>query len=152
MTTASHSSSDKGGMAIGHFLQKQDLFQKKFGAQGEGLAAQYLKNHGYTILSKNYRTRLGEIDLIVQKDGVIHFVEVKNRHRGDLVGLNELIPYSKQKKISKVAQEYVAKLAKSSKSKGEVDAVFSALLIDWSDAESPQIEWIENAFDLSYGY
>lgn len=149
MTTSCHRTSDKGGMAIGHFLQKQDFFKKKFGTQGEGLAAQYLKNQGYRILSKNYRTRLGEIDLIAEKEGVIHFVEVKNRHRGDQVNLNELIPLSKQKKISKAAQDYVAK---STQSKSEIDAVFSVLLIDWNNAESPQIEWIENAFDLSYGY
>ncbi|QQR79725.1 MAG: YraN family protein [Deltaproteobacteria bacterium] len=137
-------------MAIGHFLKKQDFspdsLHKKLGVDGEALAAQYLQTKGFKVLVRNYRSRVGEIDLIIEKSGVIHFVEVKSRRRSDAVSPRELIPYSKQKKISKTAQEYLAKFKK------EGSAVFSALLIDWAESETPKIEWIENAFELAYGY
>ncbi len=160
MTTTGHNSSDKGGMAIGRPLKKQafsrgvshetsnDAARKRFGADGEDLAARYLQSRGFKILVRNYRSRVGEIDLIVEHEpsATVHFVEVKTRHRGDVVSPRESIPYSKQRKISKTAQEYLAKRG------GDVSAAFSALLIDWADSETPQIEWIEHAFDLAYGY
>jgi putative endonuclease len=49
------------------------------GAWGENKAAEYLGDHGYQILERNFRVWEGEIDLIAVKDEVIHFVEVKTR-------------------------------------------------------------------------
>ena len=49
------------------------------GAWGEDLALRYLIQHGYKLLERNYRTRRGEIDLIVRKDDTLVFVEVKLR-------------------------------------------------------------------------
>ena len=49
------------------------------GAWGENKAAEYLCDHGYQILERNFRVWEGEIDLIAEKDEVIHFVEVKTR-------------------------------------------------------------------------
>ena len=50
---------------------------------GEGLAARYLEQHGYDIVRKNYRYGHGEIDLIVQKENVLIFVEVKTKKHGN---------------------------------------------------------------------
>ena len=47
------------------------------GKRGEDIAAAYSLCHGYAILARNYRRKCGEIDLILKKDGVVHFVEVK---------------------------------------------------------------------------
>ena len=47
------------------------------GAAGEVLAARFLRNRGYDILTANYRTRLGEIDIIAADKQYIAFVEVK---------------------------------------------------------------------------
>lgn len=49
------------------------------GQDGEDQAAQYLQTNGYTILERNWRKRIGEIDLIAQKGQVIYFFEVKTR-------------------------------------------------------------------------
>jgi putative endonuclease len=57
------------------------LKDKSPGAWGEDLALRYLIQHGYTLLDRNYRTRRGEIDLIVRKDDILVFVEVKLRRQ-----------------------------------------------------------------------
>ncbi len=49
------------------------------GKQGEALAAEYLRKKGYTLLEAGYRSRYGEIDLIVKKRGIVAMVEVKSR-------------------------------------------------------------------------
>lgn len=50
---------------------------KRLGNAGEEIAEKYLISGGYTIFDKNYRTKIGEIDIIARKDGIICFVEVK---------------------------------------------------------------------------
>lgn len=50
---------------------------KHLGNAGEEIAEKYLVGKGYTILDLNYRTKIGEIDIIAQKDDIICFVEVK---------------------------------------------------------------------------
>lgn len=47
------------------------------GMLGEALAERYLKDQGYRILERNYRKPWGEIDIIAQRGGALHFVEVK---------------------------------------------------------------------------
>lgn len=49
------------------------------GKRGEALAAEYLRKKGYTLLEAGYRSRYGEIDLIVKKRGIVAMVEVKSR-------------------------------------------------------------------------
>ncbi len=52
---------------------------KLFGNQSEDLATLFLEQEGYAIVERNYYARkLGEIDIIAQKDGVLHFIEVKS--------------------------------------------------------------------------
>lgn len=53
------------------------------GRDAEAAVADYLVENGFKILTKNWRTRWCEIDLIAQKDKIIHFIEVKYRHSGE---------------------------------------------------------------------
>ena len=52
---------------------------RSLGQQGEQIAVQYLKAHGYKILERNYRCRVGEVDIIAEDQGDLVFVEVKAR-------------------------------------------------------------------------
>jgi putative endonuclease len=119
---------------------------KLLGRDGESLAASFLRSHGYKILQRNYRCRLGEVDLIVEKAGTITFVEVKTRRSVEAVSPRELVTLPKQRHISKVAQHYLAVQRLP-----DVNANFGVLCIDFSKP-SPRFEWIENAFDLAYGF
>lgn len=77
------------------------------GRLGEDFAALFLEQNGYKITSRNFRTRLGEIDIIAEKDGIISFVEVKTRSQNSLYSPREAVTISKQKKIIKAASEYI---------------------------------------------
>ena len=48
------------------------------GRQGEAIARAYLEDHGYRFIEQNYNKKWGELDLVMKKDGVLHFVEVKS--------------------------------------------------------------------------
>ncbi|MFA4829490.1 MAG: YraN family protein, partial [Thermodesulfovibrionales bacterium] len=52
---------------------------KLLGSEGEDLAAAFLKGKGYKIISRNYKTPIGEVDIIAEDKGTIVFVEVKTR-------------------------------------------------------------------------
>ena len=77
------------------------------GAMGEQAAARYLRSEGYKILSANYRTYCGEIDIIAQKGGFICFVEVKTRTAGGMYSPADAVGASKQKNITDSALIYM---------------------------------------------
>jgi putative endonuclease len=80
---------------------------KDFGLKGEDIAANYLKKKGYKILHRNYKTPLGEVDIIVKDKDTIVFVEVKTR-AGDAFGQPfEAVDYRKQEKLKKIALYYL---------------------------------------------
>ena len=80
--------------------------RRKEGAYYENLVAEYLKTQGYEILEKNYRCRIGEIDLIAKEGETLVFVEVKYRRSSEAGDPAEAVDYRKQKKISRVAEYY----------------------------------------------
>ncbi len=51
--------------------------KQKVGQVGEDLASKFLESKGYRILDRNYRKKWGEIDIIAEKDDIVHFIEVK---------------------------------------------------------------------------
>ena len=77
------------------------------GAGGEALAAGYLREHGYEVLEANFRSRFGEIDLIARMDGVIAFVEVKQRGAYSRGTPGEAVTRTKQARISGTALYYL---------------------------------------------
>lgn len=86
-------------------MKKDNL---KTGQIGEGLAAKFLEKKGYKVVDKNFRTRFGEIDLIVKKSNVLIFVEVKCRIGGQ--GEPEWqINRKKISRVKKMAQAYLIK-------------------------------------------
>ncbi len=76
------------------------------GAQGEQFVAQFLEQQKYTVLARNFRTKMGEIDLIARKKNLIVFVEVKTRTT-DYFELSQLIVPSKQRKIVATAAAFI---------------------------------------------
>ncbi len=80
---------------------------KDIGVEGEALAAEFLLRKGYVELTRNYRHRRNEIDLIVQKAGVLVFVEVKLR-RNNVFGFPEsFVDEAKISRIKTCAEQYL---------------------------------------------
>ena len=80
---------------------------RRLGRFGEAAAAEYLRKKGYAILGMNYRTRLGEIDLIAGDRRFVVFVEVKLRRSGDFARPREFVTASKQRRILAAAAEWL---------------------------------------------
>lgn len=110
---------------------------------GEDLAAIYLTRKGYEIVCKNFRTKLGEIDLIVQNKDNLVFVEVKTRSKHSMKQALMSISYTKQKRISLTAQRYITQNPDCVKPKIRFDIV---VLLHYPDTNSFKIEHLENAF------
>ncbi|OGM73853.1 hypothetical protein A3H21_00950 [Candidatus Woesebacteria bacterium RIFCSPLOWO2_12_FULL_42_8] len=80
---------------------------KESGRRGEEIAAKYLRDHGYNIIEKNYRTRFGEIDLIATCGDRLIFIEVKLKI-GDKFGTpEEMITKGKVWQVRKTAEGYL---------------------------------------------
>ena len=90
------------------------MAQVSRGAIGEVLAARFLRDKKWDILTANYRCRFGEIDIIAKDKSYIVFVEVKTRSVGALVSPAEAVTKGKQRKIIQTAglflQRYKTKL------------------------------------------
>lgn len=79
------------------------------GIKGEILAQKYLRKNKYKILKTNFKNKIGEIDIIAQKNSVIVFVEVKTRTTTKYGRASEAVDFFKQQKLRKVAQSYLVK-------------------------------------------
>lgn len=82
--------------------------RRALGQQGEEIAAQYLQKEGYRILTRNFRTRYGELDIICWKNDILIFVEVKTRRSENFGSAEEAITSKKIAHIKKVALHYLA--------------------------------------------
>ena len=80
---------------------------REIGAQGEMFAAQILQEQGMKILSRNYYTPYGEIDLVIQDKGCIAFVEVKTRRTGSVTRPAEAVDRRKRERIIRSAVCYL---------------------------------------------
>ena len=116
----------------------------KTGEYGENLAAEWYQKAGFAILQRNYRTKFGEIDIIVyQHNNWLVFVEVKTRSEKTFARPCEWVTVAKQKKIIAAAQEYLLQ-NQSFKEKIRFDVVEVML----NSKGQPQISCIENAFEV----
>lgn len=114
---------------------------KNLGREGEELATAFLRQKGYTILEKNYKTRFGEIDIIAKDRDVFVFIEVKTRADITFGYPFEAVNPRKREKIRKVALFFMKKLKK------EVPARFDVLSIYFEHGRQ-QVEHIQDAFEV----
>ena len=75
---------------------------------GEDAAAALLVSEGWTILHRNWRLRLGELDLVARRGGCLAFVEVKARRAPALVEPGLGVDWRKQRQVRRVAEAYLA--------------------------------------------
>ena len=112
--------------------------RRKEGADYENLVAEELKSQGYEILEKNYRCRIGEIDLIAKEGETLVFVEVKYRRNDKMGDPKEAVDQKKQKKISMTASYYLMR---------ECGRMDNPCRFDVAAVLGEQIEVVKNAFE-----
>ncbi|MFC1837373.1 YraN family protein [Thermodesulfobacteriota bacterium] len=121
--------------------------KKKLGAKGEEIAGRYLKGRGYRIIERNYRSRLGEIDIIAEQGQDLVFIEVKTR-TDILFGTPfESITVQKQKQLAKVALEYLGKEDIQDRP-ARFDVIGIRLKGVDDTFHEAEIELLQNAFEL----
>ena len=81
--------------------------KKNKGARGEEKACDFLQGQGYRILERNYRCRLGEIDIIAREGQTVVFVEVKARSSGRFGLPHEAIGPQKRRRMTAIALHYL---------------------------------------------
>lgn len=107
------------------------------GAWAEEAAASFLAARGLSIVSRNFRTRFGEIDLVAWDGATLVFAEVRLRTRADFGGAAESVDPRKRARIIAAAHAYLALLAM------EPPCRFDVVTLDGDD-----VEWIPAAFDV----
>lgn len=125
------------------------LRKKELGEKGEDIAVRYLKSRGYRIVARNYRVRLGEIDIIAEQGADLVFVEVKTRSDNSFGSPFESVTVQKQKQLSRVALEYLSRNGCQDRP-ARFDVVGIRFESGGSRFESASIELLQNAFDLCY--
>jgi len=114
--------------------------RRSLGDRGEDMAAAHLKKQGYKILERNYRTPIGEIDLVARHQGALVFIEVKTRRSRRFGSPQEAVHPAKQERLRNLAEYYLQQ-----QGLGEVMVRFDVVGILWQGGK-PQIEVIEGAF------
>jgi putative endonuclease len=108
---------------------------------GEDLASEYLKRQGLVILERNYRCRVGEIDVVARDGDTLVFVEVKERGDPSHGGAVEAVTAPKRKRVVRAAELW-ASVHRESESRVRFDVV----AID-QGLEGPTIRHERDAFD-----
>ncbi|MFH0826435.1 MAG: YraN family protein [Candidatus Omnitrophota bacterium] len=116
------------------------------GQNGEDLAVGFLKENGYKILHRNFKTRLGEIDIIGMDQDTLCFIEVKTRNSLRCGEPQEAISSFKQRQMSKAALLFL-KGHHLLDAKARFDVV-SVICLD----KTPTFDLIKNAFELEASY
>ena len=116
------------------------------GKWGEEIALEYIKKKDYIVVAKGFRSRFGEIDLIVNNKEYLVFIEVKTRKNASFAQAREYVSKDKQRKIIATANYWLMKRPSNLQPRFDVIEVYA------NDAESgisPEVIHIENAFEVS---
>ena len=82
-------------------------YRKDTGNKGESIAAQYVAEHGFTVLERNWRYKYWEVDIIACKKNKLHFFEVKTRSNERFGKPEESIRRDKMNNLKNAAEEYL---------------------------------------------
>ena len=120
-----------------------DRERKTLGMLGEELALEYLQVRGLKLLTRNYRCRMGELDLVMLEGRTLVLVEVRCRTSRDYGGAAASVDWCKQRRLVLAAEHLLMKRAELRR----YPARFDVIAIAPGEPET-KIDWIRNAFTL----
>ena len=129
-----------------HARDKNAPAHHQVGRRGEEEAYFFLRNRGYVMVARNYRSarRRGEIDLVGWDRDVLCFVEVKTRTSRDVKPAEAAVDREKRRELGGMARDYLRRVRE------EVSWRFDVVSIYYEKPEAPpQIELFKNAFPVS---
>ena len=120
-----------------------EKYKIELGRRGEAIALEYLKKLGYKLITKNYNCpRYGEIDLIMQDENYLVFIEVRTKSNTLYGTPLETINYEKRRQIEKMARQYLSR----EKVNPDTFCRFDLIGIVLEKNQDPEIEYIKDAF------
>lgn len=115
----------------------------RLGNSGEEIATNFLETAGYRIVTRNYRCRLGEIDIIARDGRTLVFIEVKTRKNMNFGPPAAAVTLKKQRQISRTAQWYLTEHGLF-----DIPARFDVVSIMAEPNGRHQIEHLPGAFEF----
>jgi len=117
--------------------------RQRAGQRAEELAAEFLRAQGCEILERNYRRRLGELDLVARERGVLVIAEVRTRASAEFGGAAASVDRRKQRRIARAASQ----LLQRRRDLATLPVRFDVLVVSGPEGPAPRIEWIRHAFE-----
>lgn len=114
------------------------------GIRGENIATDYLRKEGFLICTRNWRQGRYEIDIVAQRAGLTHIIEVKTRRAGSLLQPEQTINSTKVAALHKAAAAYIAQ----NRIVGEIE--FDLVAIDIFPDQSFDIRFIPNIAEMGW--
>ena len=114
------------------------------GRDAELACCKYLQQRGLKLLAKNYLGRRGELDLVMQENNTVVFVEVRYRKNDTYGGALESVTPVKQEKLRMTAEQYLQQETRLNNGRFDVVAMTEKIQNNGSNVYS--FEWIKNAF------
>jgi putative endonuclease len=96
------------------------------GRRGEQIAADYLRARGYAVVTTNWRSRFGELDLVATYRGQVVFVEVRSRSTATVATAEESVGPDKQRRLLRMAESYLQQHAPNASARIDVVTVYFA--------------------------
>lgn len=119
--------------------------RQRAGQRAEELAAAFLSTRGWEILERNFRRRLGELDLVARRDGVLVIVEVRTRAGSRYGSAAASVDRRKQQRIVRAAQQ----LLQQRRDLSRLPVRFDVIVVTEPETANPRIEWIRHAFEAA---
>ena len=117
--------------------------RQQSGCRAEELAADFLRAAGCEILERNYRRRLGELDIIARCAGVLVVAEVRTRASNAFGGAAASVTRVKQRRIVRATQQLLQQRPELAR----LPVRFDVLVVSNPEAPAPSVEWIKHAFE-----
>lgn len=114
------------------------------GSWGETVAAQYLRRKKFKLLATNYKSRFGEIDLIVCNREFLVFVEVKLRKSAKFAAALEHVDWHKQNRLRTTAEIFLSQYPTQLQPRFDVIEIYAP---DGIETKDPIINHLEDAFE-----
>jgi putative endonuclease len=115
------------------------------GRRAEELAAQFLRAQGLQILQRNYRRRLGELDIVARGEDVLVVAEVRSRASDAFGGAAASVGWRKRRRITRAALA----LLQQHRDLARLPVRFDVVLVNDPLGPAPRIEWLRDAFEAS---
>lgn len=118
---------------------RRETSAQRTGRSAEESACRYLEAEGLVLVTRNYRCRWGEIDIVMHDGATVVFVEVRQRRTDDFGTPAETVTAGKQARLRTTAEHYLQNYQKESQKPCRFDIV----AINGSDQ---RIDWLRDAF------